>query len=124
MKTESGLRGRLRRRAGSVLDWLFDKGKTLPLVRPRIEKNLDAMLAKAPSPLGELGAEIPRFETLPVEGLGPEATLDIVGKLAAREAPRWQSGYVSGAVYHGDPGARGFPEPRLRARVPDQSAPR
>jgi sphinganine-1-phosphate aldolase len=72
-------------------------------VRARVEKNLDEMLAKAPSPLAEYGAEHPRFDALPKDGLGPDATLDVVGKLAAEEAPRWQGGYVSGAVYHGDP---------------------
>ena len=103
MKRKSLVRTVVGRRTGAVLDWLFEKGRALPVVRSRIEKNLDGMLATAPSPLGEYDAEAPSFDALPDTGLGHEATLDVIGKLAAREAPRWQSGHVSGAVYHGDP---------------------
>ncbi|MCS6908426.1 MAG: aminotransferase class V-fold PLP-dependent enzyme [Anaerolineales bacterium] len=47
--------------------------------------------------------ELPSFRSLPKEGLSRAEVVDIVAKLAQREAPRWQSGKVSGAVYHGDP---------------------
>ncbi|HEX6275862.1 MAG TPA: aminotransferase class V-fold PLP-dependent enzyme [Polyangiaceae bacterium] len=103
MKPPGRIRSAVRRRTGAVLDWVFDRTRGLPLVRSRIEKNLDEMLAKAPSPVPQTD-EIPRFDGLPAEGLGPEMTLELVERLAAREAPRWQDGYVSGAVYHGDPG--------------------
>jgi len=72
-------------------------------VRSRIEKNIGEMLAKAPSPLGEHASDQPSFDALPKQGLGREETLAIVKALAAREGSRWQNGYVSGAVYHGDP---------------------
>jgi glutamate/tyrosine decarboxylase-like PLP-dependent enzyme len=85
-----------------VLDWVFDHGKDLPILRTRIEKNLDDVLAKAPSPL-EHSDDVPSFDALPSEGLGANATLELVEQLAARESPRWRDGYVSGAVYHGDP---------------------
>jgi glutamate/tyrosine decarboxylase-like PLP-dependent enzyme len=97
------LRESIERRTSPVLDWLFTKGRDLPVVRSRIDKNIDEMLEKAPSPLGAYDAEHPVFEALPAEGLDPEATLGIVKKLAEHEAPRWRKGYVSGAVYHGDP---------------------
>jgi glutamate/tyrosine decarboxylase-like PLP-dependent enzyme len=103
MKVTKAFRQSVGKRTGVVLDWLFAKGRGLPIVRSRIEKNLGEMLAKAPSPLAEAGVEQPKFDALPKVGLGREATLDIVKALAAREAPRWQGGYVSGAVYHGDP---------------------
>jgi sphinganine-1-phosphate aldolase len=92
----------LGRRSSAVLDWIFAKGRSLPVVRTRIEKNIDDMLARAPSPLAEYQGER-AFDELPKEGLGHDVTLEIVRKLAEREAPRWQSGHVSGAVYHGDP---------------------
>lgn len=91
------------RRAGAVLDWLFAKGKGIPGVRSRIDRNIEEMLEKTPSPLGAYDAEQPVFDALPVEGLGPDRALEIVKKLAEHETPRWQSGFVSGAVYHGDP---------------------
>jgi glutamate/tyrosine decarboxylase-like PLP-dependent enzyme len=103
MRATKVFRRRVEKSTGAVLDWLFKKGRDLPIVRSRIEKNIGEMLAKAPSPLGEHDADQPKFDALPKEGLGREATLEIVKALSAREAPRWQSGYVSGAVYHGDP---------------------
>jgi sphinganine-1-phosphate aldolase len=102
MNARHPFRSVLGRRSGAVLDWIFAKGKNLPVVRSRIEKNIDDLLAKAPSPLAEYEGER-SFDELPKQGLGHEATLEIVRKLAEREAPRWQSGHVSGAVYHGDP---------------------
>jgi hypothetical protein len=61
------LRESVERRAGPVLDWLFAKGRDLPVVRSRIDKNIDEMLEKAPSPLGTYDAEHPVFDALPVE---------------------------------------------------------
>jgi sphinganine-1-phosphate aldolase len=103
VKRRSLLRSVTGRRTVAVLDWLFEKGRALPMVRTRIEKNLDDMLKAAPSPLAAYDADAPSFDALPHAGLGHEATLDVIEKLAAREAPRWQSGRVSGAVYQGDP---------------------
>jgi sphinganine-1-phosphate aldolase len=47
-----------------------------------------------------------RYETharLPESGRGREELLAEVEALAEAERPRWQEGYASGAVYHGDP---------------------
>jgi glutamate/tyrosine decarboxylase-like PLP-dependent enzyme len=46
---------------------------------------------------------IPTFERLPAEGRGRDAVLSDLAAMAAHERPRWESGHVSGAVYHGDP---------------------
>jgi sphinganine-1-phosphate aldolase len=102
VKPPGRIRSAVGRRTGALLDWVFDRTRALPLVRSRVEKNIGEMLAKAPSPAPH-SDEIPRFDALPSEGLGPKMTLELVERLAAREAPRWQEGYVSGAVYHGAP---------------------
>lgn len=47
--------------------------------------------------------EIPVFHRLPPQGLDRETVLALLEDLARREAPTWQEGYASGAVYHGDP---------------------
>jgi glutamate/tyrosine decarboxylase-like PLP-dependent enzyme len=103
MKRPGTIRRALGKPTGAVLDWLFTKGKAIPGVRSRIEKNLGSMLEQAPSPLDAVTNEIPAFDALPEQGLGHERTLEVVRRLAEQEAPRWQSGHVSGAVYHGDP---------------------
>lgn len=47
--------------------------------------------------------DVPGFRSLPKEGLSRSEIVDLIAELSQREAPRWQSGKVSGAVYHGDP---------------------
>lgn len=48
--------------------------------------------------------EVPGFRSLPEKGLSRPEIVDLIAELSQREAPRWQNGKVSGAVYHGDPG--------------------
>ena len=47
--------------------------------------------------------ELPTFSRLPARGRARSDVLADLEQLAARERPRWQEGYASGAVYHGDP---------------------
>jgi sphinganine-1-phosphate aldolase len=47
--------------------------------------------------------ELPSFRRLPAEGLPRAEVTGLVERLAAAEEPAWRDGYVSGAVYHGDP---------------------
>ena len=44
---------------------------------------------------------VPAVTQLPASGRGTEDILREMSTLQAREAPRWQAGYASGAVYHG-----------------------
>ena len=45
----------------------------------------------------------PSFPQLPENGLAREEVVGLVERLAAIEESRWQDGFASGAVYHGDP---------------------
>jgi glutamate/tyrosine decarboxylase-like PLP-dependent enzyme len=47
--------------------------------------------------------ELETFERLPEHGRERPAVLADLATMAARERARWQQGYASGAVYHGDP---------------------
>jgi glutamate/tyrosine decarboxylase-like PLP-dependent enzyme len=67
-----------------------------------------------PAPTGDPLAEIerslkpyrdrfPTFERLPPEGRPRDEVLAEVEAMAGEERRRWEDGYASGAVYHGDP---------------------
>jgi glutamate/tyrosine decarboxylase-like PLP-dependent enzyme len=44
----------------------------------------------------------PSYSRLPAEGMPREAVIAEMEKLRAAEQARWENGYISGAVYHGD----------------------
>ena len=48
-------------------------------------------------------ADLPTFERLPERGRPRADVLADLAAMAERERARWQDGYASGAVYHGDP---------------------
>ncbi len=47
--------------------------------------------------------ELPTFSALPTQGRDRAEVLRDLEAMAAHERSRWQEGYASGAVYHGDP---------------------
>ncbi len=79
--------------------WLF----RLPPVRRRIEATYAALLAELEEELKPYRGKGPAFTSLPHNGLAEEEVLAAMQALAAEEESRWQEGYASGAVYHGDP---------------------
>ena len=44
----------------------------------------------------------PSYARLPAEGLDHETIIAEMEELRAAEQARWENGYISGAVYHGD----------------------
>ncbi len=46
--------------------------------------------------------KMPTFDRFPKDGLAREDVLDLINQFYQLEEPRWRSGHVSGAVYHGD----------------------
>ena len=43
-----------------------------------------------------------QVDALPAQGLSQTLLLDTLARLSVAEAPKWQTGHVSGGVYHGD----------------------
>lgn len=74
----------------------------IPLVRERISKETDTMLAGMEGGLKPYRGQVPSHTRLPEKGLAREDVLREMEQLHAREESRWKDGYVSGAVYHGD----------------------
>jgi glutamate/tyrosine decarboxylase-like PLP-dependent enzyme len=60
-------------------------------------------LADIIASLRPYAGELPSFTYLPARGRPREDVLADLAAMAAHERPRWEDGYASGAVYHGDP---------------------
>ena len=98
---------RLNRVLGAVsprlLGWVYRRARALPLVRERLEKGYGEVLANAAAELRPYRGRTTTHVRLPQSGVPAAEVLDEMRKLSEVESARWQQGYVSGAVYHGDP---------------------
>ena len=81
---------------------LFDSIKGLPVVRDAIEKEMDEMMADIKKSVKPYSGEVEQFAAMPDAGLEKTAVLDLMKTIQAKESGKWQGGFVSGAVYHGD----------------------
>jgi sphinganine-1-phosphate aldolase len=76
--------------------------RAIPFVRERIERESGAVLADLASSLKPY-RDRPSYLRLPASGIGHAEALSRLEALAAEERGRWEDGFASGAVYHGDP---------------------
>lgn len=74
----------------------------VPAVQRTLEAEYDKLLGDIEPALKPYRQEFPAQTQLPATGRAPAEILQELQTLQAREADRWQAGYVSGAVYHGD----------------------
>ncbi|MBI4671890.1 MAG: aminotransferase class V-fold PLP-dependent enzyme [Chloroflexi bacterium] len=77
--------------------------KAVPGVDARMEQEYASMLGKLEHALKPYAHEFDAYAELPPSGRAREDILREMQELKEREAPRWENGFVSGAVYHGDP---------------------
>lgn len=78
--------------------------KRIPAVRRTMEAQYDSMMADLEKDLKPYRGKAPEYPELPGKGLSREKILKQMRQLKSSEDERWKQGYVSGAVYHGDPG--------------------
>ncbi|MGH1345384.1 MAG: pyridoxal-dependent decarboxylase [Nannocystales bacterium] len=91
------------RRAGErALEKLFKVAKRFPVLRNRIEAEYEKVLDDMRTSMRPYRDDVPRHVKLPDEGRSHASVLDEMRTLKAREDDRWEDGFVSGAVYHGD----------------------
>lgn len=76
--------------------------KSIPLLRNRLAKETDSMLAELEGDLKPYRGKLPTYDKLPPKGLAREEVLREMGQMEEKEEDRWRDGLVSGAVYHGD----------------------
>jgi sphinganine-1-phosphate aldolase len=94
---------RLRDAGESVAGVLFEQAKKLPFLKGRISSEYDKVMAELRRAAKPYRDELPSCSQLPEHGVGRDEILGQMRELQARESSRWRDGFVSGAVYHGDP---------------------
>jgi glutamate/tyrosine decarboxylase-like PLP-dependent enzyme len=88
--------------APKVATPLFDFANRFAPIRAFIQNEIQKMLSETGTPSTRYAGELERFRVLPKTGRERRAILQEMRKLRDRETVRWQQGFVSGAVYHGD----------------------
>lgn len=87
----------------NVLSTMFRYAKRMPFVRDRIEAEMQSMMADLRKAAKPYRGQLPVQDRLPADGVERAALLEGMKALQAKETERWRDGFVSGAVYHGDP---------------------
>lgn len=103
MKVKEIVEKQLGRVPPGVMARVFKVAKQIPWVRDRIEREYQGMLTSMEASLRPYRGEFESHSRLPAHGRERAAILGEMEAMQARETSRWKDGYVSGAVYHGDP---------------------
>ncbi len=82
---------------------VFRYARRVPWVRRKVEEELGSLLADIERSAKPYKDRFTRHRALPAQGMDREALLADMRALQQEEQTRWRDGYVSGAVYHGDP---------------------
>ena len=82
---------------------VYRYAKRFPIVRERLEAEYAPIVDELRRLAKPYAGKVESYATLPLEGVDRSDVLTELRTLDQREAERWQDGYVSGAVYHGDP---------------------
>lgn len=86
----------------SVASLLFEYAKKLPLVKDRIDAEYAKMMGDLREAAKPYRDEFPSCGELPDGRRDHDEVLAQMQEFHERERARWQEGFVSGAVYHGD----------------------
>lgn len=76
--------------------------RALPGMDARMEREYDALMRDLEPSLKPYANDFETFTHLPKMARKRQAILDDMERMNAHERPRWQDGFVSGAVYNGD----------------------
>lgn len=76
--------------------------KKIPAVQAQIDKEMDHLLDGLADSLKPYQQTFETFARLPAQGRDRTAILADLQAMQEQETARWQEGYASGAVYHGD----------------------
>ncbi|KAK3304594.1 pyridoxal phosphate-dependent transferase [Chaetomium strumarium] len=95
-----GLLGTLAEVYTDVRRVLYGWFLRMPGVRTKVRKQVDEAIAQVQSKI--VPANMTRYLTLPKEGWAEDAVRTELETLANMDHTRWEDGYVSGAVYHGE----------------------
>jgi sphinganine-1-phosphate aldolase len=93
----------LRDTSEAVAGAVFETAKKLPFFKDKIAAEYDKLMADLRASTKPYRGELASWDTLPTHGRDRAQILAEMRDLQAREQGRWREGFVSGAVYHGDP---------------------
>ncbi|MGD9097789.1 MAG: aminotransferase class V-fold PLP-dependent enzyme [Desulfobacterales bacterium] len=77
--------------------------RRIPAVRRKIDADTAAMMDEVAPALKPYRDETETMAAIPERGRARDEVMTRLQRLEANETARWQEGYASGAVYHGDP---------------------
>jgi sphinganine-1-phosphate aldolase len=85
-----------------LLGWAYRQARRVPFIQTRIDQTYDRVLSGAEAELRPYRGRFASHLELPEQGVNSESILGEMQSLADRERQRWEHGFVSGAVYHGE----------------------
>jgi predicted solute-binding protein len=98
-RINQGIIGRMNPR---IATWLFSRIKKLPSIEKKIEQEYAALLHGLEPSVKPYREQFDTYSDLPDKGRSKSEILTEMQALTGIESSRWQEGYASGAVYHGD----------------------
>ncbi len=87
---------------GGLARYLEKWVRKLPSVKKEIDSQTEAMIDSLQPSLKPYTGQFNTYTSLPTESRVKEKILSEIKEITSLEKSRWQKGYVSGAVYHGD----------------------
>ena len=99
---------RLVERTLALFPGIEKYAKRIPAVRRRMDAEYDSMMADLAKDLKPYRGTVREYPALPEKGVSRNRLLGDMRRLQVKEEKRWKQGFVSGAVYHGDPGHINF----------------
>jgi len=78
--------------------------KAIPFVKAKLDKEYGGMLDGIAHSMRPYAGKVPTYAALPHQGRDRADILKEMASISATETPRWRDGFLSGAVYNGDPG--------------------
>jgi sphinganine-1-phosphate aldolase len=85
-----------------IASWVFKRIKNIPWISRRIQAEFSRMMVDMEHAVKPYRGKFPTFTRLPDTGVERAVILKDMQALQALEDARWEEGFVSGAVYHGD----------------------
>ncbi len=83
---------------------LLDRSiRSVPALQGIVDEQVEEWISDLARSQREYRDQFRRFDHLPESGLKRDEILAELEAMQASERPRWEAGYASGAVYHGDP---------------------
>ena len=86
-----------------LMSGVFRYLKKIPFVQERIDREYDGMMSDLEKVVKPYRGRFATHARIPEQGVARDEILSEMEQLRDEEASRWKDGFVSGAVYHGDP---------------------